>query len=256
MIVDISTYNGERDLWDLHYNQLKREVDRFIVVEFDRTFSGKPKPPTFPVEQYLDVEYRFHTETLYEKYRELAESSPNTVGADHWKREFMQKESLKDALEGLSRDDTVFVGDVDEIWNIEALHTLKGTHKLKLKVYTYWLNNRSSEEFWGTLRTTYLDVENSCLNHLRTHAPKTQNSHGWHFTSMGGAAALTQKLTDSYTQESYATPSVLENVAYNIENARDFLGRDFTYTLDESEWPQFLRGNRERYTHLIASGTP
>lgn len=249
MTVDCTTYNGEEWAFDLRYNILKGVVDEFVVVEFDTTFSGEPKQPTFPTEKYPDVTYCFHDETVYGKYAELAESSPNTKGAQHWKREFMQKESIQDALQHLKDDDVVFIGDVDEIWS-PTLGTPRFPVKLKLRVYTYWLNNRSTEEFWGTVAAKWIDIKYECLNHLRTTSPGTDGYGGWHFTSMGGADSLRKKLTDSYTQESYATPEILENIAYNIEQNKDFLGRDFSYTVDESEWPEFLRRNRQKYEYL------
>lgn len=253
MVVDVCTYNGEAELWDIHYNVLKDYVDKFIVVEFDKTFSGKPKGPTFPVELYPDVTYCFHEETLYEKYRELAASSPNTQGADHWKREFMQKESIKDALTDLEDDDLVLIGDVDEIADFTQPIPLRVPIpiKLLLRVYTYWLNNRSSEIFWGTLLGHYGQIKNECLNYFRTYSVKTEDEMGWHFTSMGGPETLTKKLTDSYTQESYASSQILDKVKYNIARNKDFLGRNFSYMLDESQWPEFLQGNRHKYQHLI-----
>ena len=248
MIYDVCTFNGEHDLWDLHYNTLKEVVDEFIVIEFDKTFSGKEKEPSFNLKDYDKVTYTFVNERLYSKYKDLAESSPNTRGADHWKREFMQKESIKDALEHLKDDDLVFIGDVDEIWDKRVLHHHSFPLKLKLKVYTYYLNNRSSEQFWGTIVAPYFIVKNSVLNHLRTEAPRSKDYFGWHFTSM--AHDLSKKLTDSYTQESYATPEVLANIEYNIKHNRDFLGRDFTYKHDEATWPDFLKRNKGNYEHL------
>lgn len=260
-VIDICTYNGEKDIWDIHYNVLKDYVDEFIVVEFDKTFSGKEKPWLFesiflsytgngPFVRYVKM-----SESAYEKYRELAESSPNTIGADHWKLEFMQKESIKDALTHLEDDDIVFIGDVDEVWDWTAFaggkwNPLWKILKLKLKVYTYWLNNRSSEKFAGTLVGNYKDIKGVCLNHLRTHHNPTYFDHGWHFTSMGGEEALRKKLTDSYTQESYATPLVLDGLGDNMANDKDFLGRDFTYHVDESQWPQYIKDNKEKYQHL------
>lgn len=250
MIVDCVTYNGEAELWDIHFNVLKDYVNEFIVVEFDQTFSGKPKESTFPVEQYPEVTYHFLTDDTYGKYFELAKSSPNTQGAAHWKREFMQKESIKDALTHLNDEDIVFIGDVDEIWDIRSMEDLT-TYKLGLRVYTYWLNNRSSEEFWGTLVASYGVIKNECLNHLRTHAPKSEYIQGWHFTSMGDSQALKKKLTDSYTQETYASSEILDRLEYNIQENKDFLGRNFQYNLDESEWPEFLIENRDKYKHLM-----
>lgn len=244
--VDICTFNGEHDLWDIHNNVLKDYVDEFIVVEFDTTFSGKPKQRTFKGE-YDKVTYHFCTEDVWGKYLALAETSPNTIGASHWKTEFAQKEALKEYLAHLDDNDLVYVGDVDEIWTPTPT---SDPLKLKLLVYTYYLNNYSSEDFWGTLVARYRDIKDSCLNHLRTNSAKTKLPHGWHFTSMGGHANLKNKLTDSYTEESYATATVLSQLEQRY-GKEDFLGRDFTYHIDASEWPQWLKDNREKFIHLL-----
>src|SRR3990167_8738939 len=249
MIYDVVSYNGEKELFEIRYNILKNYVDEFIVVEFDRTFSGKEKfmrpinlawPPK--------VKHFLVTEEQYSKYKELAENSPNTKGAEHWKLEFMQKESIKDCLTHLNDDDLVFIGDCDEIWNEFALG-LRGVYKLRLKVYTYYLNNRSSEEFWGTLVAPYKKIKNECLNHLRTQAKKTYEDYGWHFTSM--APDLKRKLEDSYTEDSYASSYVMEHLEDNIKNNRYFLGRNFTYWSEEGNWPKYLTDNRKKYACLL-----
>lgn len=250
-IVDVVTYNGEKELFDLRYNILKDYVDEFIVVEFGKTFSGKDKPAFFSplTEKYPKVRYWFNKESDYIKYKELAENSPNTQGAEHWKTEFMQKESIKDCLTHLKNEDIVFIGDCDEIWEPNVLKFKVALMKLKLKVYTYYLNNRSDEQFWGTVVAEYIDIKDSCLNHMRINASKSTYFAGWHFTSM--ANSLAQKLKDSYTKEDYASDIVMQNLEENITNNRDFLGRNFTYTVNESEWPQYLKDNRDKYKHLL-----
>lgn len=254
MVIDVITYNGEEDLFKIRYNILKDYVDEFIVVEFDKTFSGKPKEKLFNF-NLPKVKYFFHTEDLYNKYYPLAESSPNTVGADHWKREFCQKESIKDALTHLKDDDIVFIGDCDEIWGNEDKDDGKnipdfGVKKLKLLVYTYYLNLCSDEEFYGTIAGKYKDIKNECLNHLRTTAEKIPIYAGWHFTSIGGLEEVRRKLSDSYTEESYWNKDVQDNLEER-HGKKDFLGRNFTYTIDESDWPQYLKDNREKWKHLL-----
>lgn len=281
MIYDICTFNGEYDLFELRYQILKDYVDEFRVIEFDKTFSGKDKPRYIEesdnyfydkISTWDKVKCYYMAEKDYEKYKEMAKSSPNTKGAEHWKREFMQKESIKDCLTDLQDDDIVFIGDCDEIWNPDFkipqiaysgyksdklfLNDLGVEYrcpvwKLKLRVYTYYLNNCSSEEFWGTIATEYQNIKNSCLNHLRSNMKHytTKGYDGWHFTSLKDN--LAKKLEDSYTKETYANDWVMQNLQNNIESNRDFLGRDFTYTVDESEWPQYLKDNREKYKHLL-----
>lgn len=248
-IIDATTFNGEFDIWEIRYNILKDLVDEFIVCEARTTFSGETKPLYFEQikDKYPDVRYHIIDENWTEEEKLQAFASPNTVGAAHFTREFLQKESIKKALTHLQDSDTVFIGDVDEIWSPSALR-LVGPYKLKLRVYTYYLNNRSSEVFYGPIKAPYGVIKGLILNHLRTKAPRTKNYHGWHFTSLKDG--LKRKLTDSYTQESYATPTVLNSLQYNIENNQDFLGRNFTYTTDESEWPDYLKENRETYKEL------
>lgn len=252
MVYDCITFNSEHELFEIRYNILKDVVDEFIVVEFDKTFSGKPKEKSFEFAHWPKVKYFFHTEELYSKYMELAKSSPNTEygrGAFHWVREWAQKESIKDALIHLKDHDLVFVGDCDEVWSpttIEGILFPTPT-KVNMKVYTYYLNNRSTEVFKGTLIARYWDIKNGCLNHLRSNTTTTRD-FGWHFTSLKDS--LRKKLTDSYTEDSYASPQVMANLETNIDNNRDFLGRAFTYTVDESQWPEYLKDTRDKYKHL------
>lgn len=272
MVFDVMTYNGEDDLFDLHYNVLKDAVDEFRVIAFDKTFSGKPRAKIFTLDgsKYPKARFFLNTEHQYAKYMEMAYQSPQTQGAEHWKMEFAQKESIRDRLTDLGDEDRVIIGDVDEIIDPEYIkkYGIWQTYKMSLKVYVYFLNNRSSEEFYGPLigRWGYIkdDIENKSrsLNQLRgmycwPPVLPYDAKAGWHFTSMGGPEALHVKLTDSYTADSYATPEVLENLSTRY-GKQDFLGRNFTYRIDETGWPQYLKDNREKYAHLMSptiSGT-
>jgi len=253
MIIDVITYNGEEELFEIRYNILKDYVDEFRVIEFDKTFSGEPKGPVF-TQNWPKVKSYYMTEDIWSKYIELAKSSPNTEygkGAEHWVREFCQKESIKDCLTDLKSKNIVYVGDCDEIPNPLFIMDEDLPIKLKLKVYSYYLNNRSTEQFWGTLVARYSNIENNCLNHLRTNTKKTDDDYGWHFTSMGGYQKVKDKLEASYTSDSYANPYVLDNLYDNMQDNRDFLGRDFAYKIDESWWPKYLIDNRDKYKHLL-----
>lgn len=257
MVIDVITFNGEYDLLEMRLAILDKYVDKFIIIEAPTTFSGKPKPLYYEQGQgrYTEwagkIRYFVIDENYTEEEIEEARASPNTAGAGHWEHEFLQKESIKKALIDLNDDDVVFVGDVDEIWNPEALLVAHGPFKLKLQVYTYFLNNKSSEEFWGTLVSPYSFIRNSCLNHLRTNSFKTLYELGYHFTSMGGYDEVKRKLSDSYTRESYWTEQVESLLEENIALSHDFLGRNFKYLVDESELPQYILDNKIKYGHLF-----
>jgi beta-1,4-mannosyl-glycoprotein beta-1,4-N-acetylglucosaminyltransferase len=254
-IIDVFTFNGEYDLLEIRLNILNKYVDQFIIVEAPTTFSGLVKPLYYNLqkERYTKWANKIKYYVIDENYSleeiALAESSPNTVGATHWKHEFLQKESIKKALTHLEDDDICFIGDVDEIWQ-EPIQPDDNVFKLRLRVYTYYLNNKSSEQFHGTIVAQYKNIKNTCLNHLRTNAEKSVPYLGWHFTSMGGYDEVKRKLSDSYTRESYWTEIVEGQLMDNISCSRDFLGRGFHYQIDETEWPQYLKDYKYKYKHL------
>jgi beta-1,4-mannosyl-glycoprotein beta-1,4-N-acetylglucosaminyltransferase len=256
MTYDCFTFNGEFELLEIRLNILAKHVDQFIIVEAPTTFSGKQK--TLYYKQQEDryakwkdkIKYFVIDENYTEEEIRQAEESPNTAGAEHWKHEFLQKESIKKALTHLQDDDIVFIGDCDEIW--KPLDVGEEVYKLSQKVYVYYFNNRSDEQWYGTIVTKYKNVKDACLNHLRSHSDLfvLTGNDGWHFTSLKDI--LRRKLEDSYTADSYATPWVMDNLELNIENNQDFLGRGMEMWTDESELPQYLLDNKRKYAHLFA----
>lgn len=260
MVLDIFTYNGEKDILRLHLGVLNDYVDKFIIVEANKTFTGNTKPLFFFREQnhfkkyWNKIEYYVVDNWDDVALWKMALESPNTMGADHWKREFYIKESIQKALTKHAKpDDTLLIGDVDEMINPEVQFISDKPVKAKLGVYAYWLDNRSNEEFWGTLITQYKDVQGKCLNHVRSDTKLNSKGKnlGWHFTSMGGEKAVRQKLDDQYTEESYNTQETKIMLEKRLKNGLDYLGRDFIFTKDESDWPEYLKTHKALFTNLI-----
>ena len=249
-VIDAITFHNEADMFDLRYKMLEPYVDEFVVVEATSTFGGLPKPLNFPEGKYPKVRYHVNREEYSQEEMDLAAASPNTGGHERWMHEFMQKEQIQKALLHLKDDDTVIVGDVDELWDPAVLDDpVEGVRKLKLRVYAYWLDMRSSEEFWGPIIAKYSEVKGKCLNHLRNNGSgNTPDYWGWHFTNMGGYDAVKMKVFDQYNPEVFGTDTWLNLV--DRYGKRDYVGRDFQMGLDESEWPEYLKINKERHRHL------
>ena len=185
-----------------------------------------------------------------------AEKSPGVPQELYWwKREYTQKESMRYSLTHLLDNDTIFIGDADEIWNPDKIPPL-GRWKLEQKVYAYYLNNRSNEWWEGTSVMQYKDVKIDTLDNLRAHdshraytrAPTFKND-GWHFTNIGGVDFIKRKL-QSYSHQEFNNPKIIDDLENKISKNIDFLGRDFIFKTDESEWPEWLKDNKEKYKHL------
>ena len=260
-VIDILTFNGENAVLKLHLGTLYDYVDKFVIVEANKTFTGAKKPMYFFRDQRYfapwlkKIEYYPMTEWDDTKIWDLAVKSPNTQGAEHWKREFYIKESIKKAIEAQhpADDDTLFIGDVDEIIDPKSEYESEDPFKAKLRVYAYYLNNRSDEQFWGTLVTQYKDIKGQCLNHMRSDKKLYSKGKplGWHFTSMGGVEEVRRKLNDSYTEDSYNTFEVQQKLPERHKNGTDYLGRSFNFQLDDSEWPEYLKNHEKDFKYLI-----
>ncbi len=263
---DIFTFFNELDLLEIRLNILDKHVDYFVIVEATETFSGLPKPLYFEENkerfrrwQHKIIHYVV-TDTPKDEndtncdtdILQIAKNSSNVPkGIVHWLKEFYQKENIKKALIGLQDDDLCFIGDVDEIWNPEIVISNENKiFKLKQLVYVYSLNNRSSEPWAGTLVTTYSNIKNACLNHLRT-ASKTSyiyvENGGWHFTNIGDVDFIQKKLEASYSATDFNTDAIKSNIKKRLLKNKDYIGRDFKFWIDESDLPKYILDNREKY---------
>lgn len=153
MVIDCIYYNGEKSVLDLRIALLAPYVDRFVILEFPRTFSGFKKTLKFPNHDLYFAQWSNRisyfigsTEFTEEDVLQAKNSSNTGNGEAYWMEEFMQKEYLQKCLAtlNLSDDDIVFISDADEIWNPEILSLVQGNNVYKPKQfpYLYYLNNR------------------------------------------------------------------------------------------------------------------
>lgn len=238
MVVDCCYFMNEQELFDIRYNILKDHVNLFIVAEGYHTFSGREKGFNF-VNSYPNV---IHFKIDPTDYYEMARKSPNTGAGEHyWVEEFAQKEALQDALSGLSDDDFVYISDLDEIWRPGCVtHFGDAVYKPKQLPYLYYFNQRTDENWlgWtGTVATKYKNIKNGCINHLRTDSMtdyEVIENGGWHFNSIGGR----QKKQEAFRHPIY-------------ENESEWRRREIGLFKDDSDLPQYLLDNKEKYAHLF-----
>lgn len=279
IVYDVFTFFNELDLLEIRLSILDNVVDYFVIIEATETFSGKPKKLFYEKNKDLfkkwhhkiihyivddtpnsisDIEERL-TKTTDPVSRQIL---TNTLTTDvypkelvYWMKEFYQKESIKKALVGAPENALCFISDVDEIWNPSIPYDVKpsGIYKLKQRAYSYFLNNSSSERWAGTILTSYKQIKNSCLNHLRN-TNKTKYTYipnaGWHFTNMGGVEQLRTKI-ESYGHQELNTEEIKSQLEYRILTNKDFAGRKFKFTVDESGLPDYLITNKLKYLHLF-----
>jgi len=243
MTYDCFCFFNELDLLEIRLNILDPHVDRFVIVESRETFSGKEKPLCL-----MENIGRFSkwkdkiTHLIVDRYD--AENS--------FERARLQKEMLREGLRGASDDDTVYYGDLDEIWNPKPVVDDR-VYSLRQLNYCYFLNNRSSEEWVGTIVGKWGTVKTKPLAHWRANHENVLDDGGFHFTNMGGAEQIRRKL-DSYDHQEYNHADIKEDIEYRMENGEDYVGRKldwqgkpFSFRIDESELPKYIIDNKQKY---------
>lgn len=258
MVVDTFCYSGEADILEIRFNILNDYVDQFVIIESDTTFSGLPKPLYWAERgdrfEEFQGKVKYHVVNNYGEDKDimaLMENNPLTPpNLEHYRRAFYQKESIKRALTHLKDDDYVFYGDVDEIPNPYAIDAVDDkTYKLRQIAYSYYLNNRSPEDWRGTIVTKYKNIKEGSLNEMRADQSRILNGGGWHFTNMGGLEAVLKKL-EWYDHQEANIPWVKDGLKERMDNNIDFLGRSYQFWVDESELPAYILANKEKYHHL------
>lgn len=246
MVWDCFCYNGEEDMLEIRLSILDKEVDCFVLCESKQTFSGKEKPLF-----YAENNGRFAKWS----HKIVRIEPPIKQTEDAFQQAAYQKDYIRTALfnmKGINSDDTIYFGDVDEVWTPQ---TEEG--KLRQLAYSYYLNNRSSEDWEGTNVFKFKNIRN--LNEIRADHSVVLENGGWHFTNMGGYEELIKKI-ESYDHQEANIPWVKDGLKARMEANIDFLGREkdwkgneFKMWIDHSQLPKYILENKDKYKLLWKS---
>lgn len=248
---DAFIFYNELDVLEIRLNILNDYVDYFVIGESIETFRGNEKPLLY--EQNKKRFEKFNNKIIHCTIGKLGEDqdvfrkaveSPNTgiTSKDHWwVREFYQKEYMIKALDGAKDEDNIFVSDTDEIWNPKIKKEVidDTVYRPIQTAYPFFLNNRSNQHYnaWvGTRFGTVKKLKQHGFNHFRTER-EVQSvpipNGGWHFSWQG------QKNWNKWND---GHPGNQENY---------FLLQQTKMWKDESDLPEYLIQNKEKWKHLF-----
>jgi hypothetical protein len=226
MIVDCFPFfapYGEELLY-LRVNLLKDHVDKFIIVESDKTHSGKPVERKFmeiarnqglPIEKIIYVEHDI-PDTEYLQVRDVDRQNAGVNGNNEESlyarvRERLQKDAVMSAMHQFKNDDVFIYGDADEIINPKNVawvaNIARNNQNVVIKVPLVYLQGRAdlrihhqNDEpvvWWKAMFfATKGQIMQHSINNIRcghipqkvmfpTQGGKIVQDMGWHFAWMG-----------------------------------------------------------------------
>jgi beta-1,4-mannosyl-glycoprotein beta-1,4-N-acetylglucosaminyltransferase len=272
-IYDCFSFFNEWDLLEIRLNELNDVVDKFVIVEADKTFSGIKKPFSFVNRLKQDTNsLLWHNWAILKKIIYLTVEIPDEI-IDPWHREFFQRNSLLKGLENCGMEDIIIMGDLDEIPNKEIL--TDGTFaqldkcgfiQLAQDTRYYYLNCDMNKPWNGTAIAHYYRLFNGMtiqdFRHLRNLRMIKKDvpgllvkNGGWHFSYLGDIAKIQTKLKsfshteysgEEFTNEAKIKQCMESGISLFDENQKlNFL------PLNKCSLPTYVKNNIDRYQKYI-----
>ena len=252
-------FYDEFDLLDIRLAELSGLVDKFVLVEADMTFTGKPKPLHFleNSERYVKYADRLvHIISTQTAYRS---------GTDPWDNEGVQRQSIDDYLKTVCLPgDTIILTDADEIVRadvIPLIENIESPGKLNMRNYYYWLNCRQKRDWAWPSFCLYKDFKSARQLRVGGMDWPIIPDAGWHFAYLMSPEKIAEKL-GAFSHSEYDRPEYtdIEHIEKCRSEGKDLFNRpgpgyEYSFT-DLSELPRCIRENPEKYSKYIKEVQP
>jgi hypothetical protein len=201
MIIDTTLFYNEFDMLDIHLAISSDYVDRWIILEASRTFSGIEKP--YYLSENLDRYQRLWGDRIEVVRLPVEPHETNLIC------ETKMRQGLAQSLACCDPQDIVIHGDLDEIidpgaWSdiVLALVTQARPVSCGMEMYFYRLDQRAQRQWRGSVvakkhmfHTPHdLYKGQSIKRKDRSHCVSLDRTVGWHWTWMGDDQAIREKV--------------------------------------------------------------
>jgi beta-1,4-mannosyl-glycoprotein beta-1,4-N-acetylglucosaminyltransferase len=267
-IYDCFTYFNEDLILDMRLNILNKYVDYFVIVEGNKTHSGKAKKKNFQIEKFQKFKKKI-------KYF-FIEDMPKTNNS--WELENFQRNQIELGLEKANKEDLIVISDCDEIPNLKEIKNIntkefnKNIFVFEQKCFYYKLNllNPKSNPWHGTKLVRYDFLKKFTPQKIRSYKTKQYpfwridkpknviiiKNGGWHFSFLNNLNNIKLKLR-SYAHTEFNKKIFLNNrnLLNKLKNYKDLFDESISLKkidLDNS-YPYHIIKNKKKFKEWIVS---
>lgn len=254
MIIDTTLFNDEFDMLDIHLEITEQYVDRWIILEASRTFSGLPKPYnlTNNIEKYKE-KYGDRIEVIN---LELSEDQKNLVC------ETMMRKGFAQSLSKYNNEDIIIHGDLDEIidpnkW--DKLISLMNEHNKPVscgfEMYLYRFDQKAERGWQGSViarkrmfetpHDLYKGSVEVVKRKNRINAVGLPESVGWHWTWMGNDELIKNKVKSCIESQHRDPEEVLS--AFKEKDTRTAINHKAASSIIVPEYPASVMNILKKY---------
>jgi beta-1,4-mannosyl-glycoprotein beta-1,4-N-acetylglucosaminyltransferase len=232
-IFDCFMFYNEVELLHLRFLEYYDVVDYFVISESTKSHTGKIRELEF--EKHKEKFKKYLDKVIYVIVDDLPEYSVNDI----WKAENFQRNAIQRGLENVAKKgDLILVSDCDEFWNKNKLNEIKNkkdVYVFEHELYYYWVNCKQNCIILGTASAPYGSLGPQEMRKIRDSAvsgnyPYIVKSGGWHYSYMGGANKIKDKV-DNIAESHLIKKDVGDerNILNSLDNVIDLWGRKDNY---------------------------
>lgn len=268
-IYDLILFNTELDWLEIRIGEMYHNVDYFVIVEGEKTFSAQPKPLTMKDNWQRFAPY--HDKIIRHTLND-SELSPSSTT---WQREtFSRNAMFKQVIPFLTGDatasigDVILVSDVDEIPRPDALQTLRNcdfppnlTLMSRMYYYSYQWLSRDSPDWPHPQATYYRGAETIEPQDLRMgdHPNRLYNG-AWHCSyCFSRLDEIVEKIA-SFSHSELNLPEYKDRsvILERVRNGLDLFNRSgsiFDLVDNNLDVPEVLKKNKEKWAFALDRST-
>lgn len=234
MVVDACLLFNELDLLELRLSELDPVVDRFVIVEANRTHKGTLKPLYYAENKARFAQWHDKIVHIVCPLMDDGDGLPAIR-----RREMTQRNAILDGLRDCADDDIVLISDCDEIPRSHCVVTnlddgMVVTYLQKL--YYYNFNTYAPDRVWpGTRACRVSDARALSPHVIRNGLGQPDNIYpihrhisdaGWHYSYFGGVSAVQNKMREFLHQELVDDIKLTDAwVTHKVKTGQDIWGR-------------------------------
>lgn len=200
MIIDSFLFGWELDILEMRLHEMDSFVDKFVIIESDKTFQGSSKPIHYELNKDRFSKW---SHKIINVYVDLSNTN------DPWAREFASREALSKVLNNFSDDDIILHGDVDELMSQKLGNSLQyiinhsDIYSLNQKLYSMAVDWLYPTDWDGTSITRCRNLRSMSILDFRNYRITGKKIRdGWHFTWLGGKELIERKAASfSHTED-------------------------------------------------------
>jgi beta-1,4-mannosyl-glycoprotein beta-1,4-N-acetylglucosaminyltransferase len=226
IIYDCFIFNDEFDMLETRMSELWDVVDRFVIVEMDKTHSNKPKP--LHLRDNLDKIGKYLSKVSHIM---VSDSPPNPTS---WNLAQHQRMAMMRGLTQCKDDDIIIISDVDEIPTPEVIkgyNPQDGIMSFEMDFYYYNMDTKA-ELPWIEAKILPYSLLKKLTPPGARYARQGGLDHGSisrggrHLSYFGGVDRIIKKI-EEFADQDYNQPKfkVRRRIEKAIREGKDLYGR-------------------------------